>query len=121
MITAQTIARIEVSRLFTRAPMSFRSLVNMIKVTTGIGRAKLRTTWLSTRVFVGSSPRAMAMSAGTIVAMRRIHTGTRNPTKPCMTTWPAIVPTCELEIPEAISEIRKIAAAPPPSRAVRVR
>jgi len=41
--------------------------------------------------------------------------------KLCMITWPAIVPTTELEIPDAISEIKKTAAARLPSNGVKVR
>ena len=35
--------------------------------------------------------------------------------KPCITTWPANVPTLELDSPEASSATAKASAAPPPS------
>ena len=35
--------------------------------------------------------------------------------KPCITTWPANVPTLELERPEASSATANASAAPPPS------
>ena len=38
----------------------------------------------------------------------------RNPTKPCMMTCPAIVPTAELDSPEASSDTRNTPAAPEP-------
>ncbi|MNI79512.1 hypothetical protein D3C73_1359730 [compost metagenome] len=60
------------------------------------------------------------MNAGIMVTMRRTHTGMRKPTKPCMIIWPAMVPTTELEIPEAISDIRKIPAAAAPNSGVSV-
>ena len=41
-------------------------------------------------------------------------------TKPCITIWPAMVPTVELEIPDAIRETRKTLAAPIPSKGVKV-
>ena len=44
--------------------MIARFLVNIIRVMTGIGRVKLRTTWLMTNVRVGSSPRAIATKRG---------------------------------------------------------
>ena len=113
MTTAHTVARIVVTRRFTSDPMIVRFLVNIIRVMTGIGRVKLRTTWLSTNVRVGSRPRAITINVGIIVEIRRIQIGIRKPTNPCMTTCPAMVPTWELEIPDAISEIRKTAAAPP--------
>jgi hypothetical protein len=40
--------------------------------------------------------------------------------KPCMIICPAIVPTTELEIPEAMSEVRNIAAAAAPRSGVSV-
>ena len=38
----------------------------------------------------------------------------RRSMKPCITTWPAYVPTLELESPEASSATAKASAAPPP-------
>ena len=39
--------------------------------------------------------------------------------KPCITTWPANVPTLELDRPEASSATAKASAAPPPSSALK--
>ena len=60
------------------------------------------------------------MRAGTIVRSRRSHTGICQWTNPCMTTWPAMVPTVEEERPEAKSEIAKIQLAAHPRSGVRV-
>ena len=59
------------------------------------------TTWLSTSARDGSTPIAMISSAGAIVIARRSSSGMRRAMKPCITTWPAIVPTLEDESPEA--------------------
>ena len=40
--------------------------------------------------------------------------------KPCMIIWPANVPTAELEIPDAMREIKNTPAAPIPSKGVNV-
>jgi manganese transport protein len=68
----------------------------------------------------GRGFRPMMMKAGIIVTTRRTQTGMRKPTKPCMIIWPAMVPTTELEMPEAIRETRKTPAAPMPSSGVSV-
>ncbi len=46
--------------------------------------------------------------------------GMRKPTKPCMIIWPAMVPTAELERPEASSAVKNTPAAAGPSSGVRV-
>ena len=46
-------------------------------------------------------------NAGTIVTSRRSQSGMRYWVKPCMMTCPAIVPTAELDSPDAINETRK--------------
>jgi hypothetical protein len=38
-----------------------------------------------------------------------------------MMTWLAIMPTTELETPEAMNETMKTAAAPPPNKGIKVR
>ena len=43
-----------------------------------------------------------------MVMTRRSQIGMRKPTKPCMIICPAMVPTTELDMPEAISESRKM-------------
>ena len=53
---------------------------------TGIGRTKLKATWLITSVWVGSTPMAMIAIAGSIVTSRRSQTGMEKRTKPCMMT-----------------------------------
>ena len=72
------------------------------------------TTWEMTRVELGSSPSASTTSAGAIVIARRRNRLMRKLMKPCMTTWPANVPTLELDSPEASSATAKASAAPPP-------
>ena len=63
------------------------------------------TTWLSTSARVGSTPIASTTSAGSIVTTRRTKSGIWRRMKPCMTTWPAIVPTLDDDRPEASSAI----------------
>ena len=58
--------------------------------------------------------------AGSMVTSRRTQTGIWKPTKPCMIICPAMVPTVELEMPEAMSESRKTPAAAAPSSGVNV-
>ena len=55
-----------------------------------------------------------------MVTSRRIQIGMRKPTKPCMIICPAMVPTVELDTPDASSETRKTAAAAAPSSGVKV-
>ncbi len=55
-----------------------------------------------------------------MVTSRRTQTGIRKPTKPCMIIWPAMVPTAELETPEARSETRKMLAAAAPKSGASV-
>jgi len=77
-----------------------------VKITSGIsakGIPNESTTWLSTSVREGSAPMPITISAGSIVTSRRTQTGIRRRMKPCITTWPASVPTVELERPEPSS------------------
>src|ERR1700679_527760 len=85
----------------------------------GSGRTKLSTTWLRIMTVVALKHSAMP-KAGTMVIRRRTHTGMLRPVKPCMITWPAIVPTTELEMPDAINETRNTPAAPMPSAGIKV-
>ena len=55
-----------------------------------------------------------------MVASRRTDSGMRKPTKSCMIVWPAIVPTTELDSPDASSEAMNTAAAPTPSSGTSV-
>ena len=86
----------------------------------GTGSAKLSTTWLATSASVALTPSPATTKAGTMVTRRRSQSGIRMPTKPCMMTWPAIVPTAELDTPDAISESRNTLAAPAPSSGTSV-
>ena len=61
-----------------------------------------------------------AIKAGDMVAKRRSHSGILKPTKPCMMISPAIVPTTELDMPEARSANRKVPAAALPSSGVKL-
>ena len=63
----------------------------------------------------------MTTMGGAIVTTRRIQIGILRWRKPCMMTWPAIVPTVEEDRPEASREMAKTALAADPSRGVRVR
>ena len=110
-----------VRRRLTRSPINSFFRVKTSRETTGIGSTRLSTTWLMIRAWVGLTPQAMITSVGSIVTSRRSQTGIEKPTKPCMMTWPAMVPTAELESPEASRLIRKTAAAPPPRSGVSVR
>ena len=87
---------------------------------TGAGRAMLSTTWLMTNALVELTPSQTTMKAGTIVTRRRTMIGMRKPTNPCMIIWPAIVPTAELDRPDASSAVRNAPAAPAPSSGVSV-
>ena len=55
-----------------------------------------------------------------MVISRRSQIGMRKPTKPCMIICPAMVPTTDEEMPEAISDNRNTPAAPMPSSGVSV-
>ncbi len=44
----------------------------------------------------------------------------RQPVKPCMITWPAMVPTAELDTPDAISATRNTPAAAAPNSGISV-
>ena len=94
--------------------------VNSSSAIIGSGSAMLSTTWLATSASVAFTPSATTTKAGSIVTSRRTQTGMRKPTKPCMISWPAMVPTAELEMPEASRETRNTPAAPAPSRGVSV-
>ena len=58
--------------------------------------------------------------ANDLARMRRTHIGIRNPTKSCMMTWPAIVPTTELDNPEASRDAMNAPAATTPISGSRV-
>ena len=68
----------------------------------------------------GRARSQMTMMAGNMVTSRRTQIGIVKPTNPCMITWPAMVPTDELERPEARSETAKTMPAALPSRGVSV-
>src|SRR5438270_1988659 len=89
----------------TKSPITDLRDDSTTSATRGSGRTKLSTTWLRIIALIELQLSAMT-KAGTIVIRRRAQTGMRQPTKPCMISWPAIVPTTELEIPEAINAIR---------------
>src|SRR6185503_17195140 len=85
------------------------------------GTTKLKITWLNTRALVASSTQAATSTAGVIVTSRRSQSGIRQSTKSCMMTCPAIVPTTELDRPEASREIMKIVAERPPNSGPSIR
>ncbi len=106
MITAATtMATTVVTRRFTSGPIRSRREVKRIKGTSANGIPNDSTTCEITSVRPGLTPIATTTNAGAIVTSRRTVTGIRRWTKPCITTWPASVPTAEDERPEARSAI----------------
>ena len=73
-----------------------------------------------TSALVEFTPSHTTMNAGIIVTRRRTTTGMRKPTKPCMIICPAIVPTAELDSPDASSAVRNTPEAAAPSNGVSV-
>ena len=69
------------------------------------------TTWLITSALVGFKPTPSTIRAGARVIARRRKIGIRRRMNPCMTTWPAIVPTEDEANPEASRAIPKTVAA----------
>ncbi len=95
------------SGLLTNRPMMSARAVKIRSAIIGSGSAMLSTTWLMTSALVESTPKPTTTKAGSIVTSRRSQIGMRNWTKPCMIIWPAMVPTAELDIPDAMSDTRK--------------
>ena len=60
---------------------------------------KERTTWLTTSAREGSTPIARMISAGTMVTRGGRRAGSCRRMKPCITTWPASVPTLDDDEP----------------------
>jgi len=118
---AAAVAAAIVRRPFTQEPMTSLRRVRVSSAIIGTGRMRLSTTWLRTSAWVASNPTATIAKEGTIVTSRRSQSGMRNPTKPCMMTCPAIVPTAELDNPEAISDTKNTPAAPEPRTGIKVR
>src|ERR1022692_483982 len=83
--------------------------------TSANGMPKESTTCEITRLPVGGSPSSSTTSAGSMVSPRRTNNGIRRRMNPCMTTWPAYVPTLEEDSPEASRATANISAAPPPT------
>jgi hypothetical protein len=88
--------------------------VSRIIGTRANGIPKASTTWEATIVLVASSTSARTIHAGVIVTARRTNSGMRRLMNPRITTWPAEVPTMELDRPEASNATAKSSAAPPP-------
>src|SRR5258707_13920755 len=109
-----------VVRPLAKAPMMSGRRVNIRGAIMGSGSAMESTTWLMTRALVALTPSATTTNAGAMVTRRRTAIGMRKPTNPCMIIWPAMVPTVELEIPEAMRDKRNRADAAPPSSGVNV-
>ena len=80
----------------------------------------LSTTWLRTSDWSHRRRVATTTKAGTMVTSRRTQIGIRKPTKPCMIICPAMVPTAELDTPEASSEIEEDAGGAGPNSGVKV-
>src|SRR5690625_3672534 len=64
----------------------------------------------------GVHPQREDGQAGAIVTARRMNNGMRRPMNPCITTWPAYVPTLELDNPDASRATANASAAAAPSR-----
>ena len=62
----------------------------------------------------GSTPMPITKNAGSIVTARRTKMGILRAMKPCMTTWPAIVPTAELDSPDPSNASAKSVLEAPP-------
>ncbi len=120
-MAAAAVAALIVRDPFANEPITSRLRVRISSAIIGTGRIRLSATWLRMSAWVGSIPRATITKAGTIVTSRRSQSGMRNPTKPRMMTCPAIVPTAELDSPEAISDTRNTPAAPEPRIGIKVR
>src|SRR3954470_3535197 len=115
MIIAATIEAITVVCVrLTSAPIRSARRVSRIIGTSANGMPNDSTTCESTSVSVVLTPLASTISAGSMVIARRRKSGMRKLMKPCITTWPANVPTLELDSPEASSATVKASAAPPP-------
>ena len=74
-----------------------------------------------TSASVTVTPSATTTKAGAMVMRRRSWIGMRKRMKSCMIACPAMVPTTELEKPEASSDSMKTKAAAPPKSGVSVR
>src|SRR3984893_4011945 len=98
-MTAAAVSAVMVRRPFAYKPITSRRRVRINKGIIGTGRMRLSTTWLRTSAGVASNPTATIAKAGIIVMSRRSQSGMRNPTKPCMMTCPAIVPTARARQP----------------------
>jgi hypothetical protein len=75
-----------------------------VKTSSGIsanGMPKERKTWLRTRALVALNPTPISTRAGIMVIARRTKIGIWRWMKPCITTWPDIVPTQEDATPDA--------------------
>ena len=94
--------------MLVRLPISARRREKITSGTSANGIPNDSTTWLSTRTSAGLIATPSTISAGVMVIARRKNTGIRRRRKPCMTTWPAIVPTDEEEMPDASSAMPKI-------------
>ncbi len=116
IIAATTDATTVVARRLTSAPMMSRRRVSSTSGTSANGMPKDSTTWLITSAREGLTPSPSTISAGAIVIARRRTSGIVRSMKPCITTWPAYVPTLELARPDASSASANASAAPPPTR-----
>ena len=64
---------------------------------------------------MGSTPIASTIIAGAMVRPRRRNSGIERRMKPCITTWPARVPTDDDESPDARRAIPNMVWAWPPT------
>ena len=102
-------------RLFVKLPISFLLRVNITSGIIANGIPKDRNTWLRINAREGSKLAAITISAGTMVIPRRRKTEILRWMKPCITTWPARVPTDDEEMPDASSATPKINPLWPPT------
>src|SRR6266851_2769325 len=121
-ITATTAVETSVvGRWLTSVPISPRSRQKMTSGIKANGIPNDSTTWLSTSARVGSSPTPITISAGAIVIARRRNNGIWRWMNPCITNWPASVPTDEEDRPEARRPSPKNMSEPFPSWTPRPR
>jgi len=107
MSVATAAAALEVIGRCTNPPMREGSRQKRSSGTSANGTPNESMTWLNTSAADAFTPRPSTTSEGTSVIDPRTSNGIERWMKPCVTVWPAIVPTVEEESPEASSAIPK--------------
>lgn len=110
MRATTTEATAVVERRLTNAPIMLRLRQKIKSGMSAKGMPKESTTWLITNARLGLRPTAITSKAGAMVTKRRKNSGMRRFMKPCIMTWPLMVPTDELENPLISSATPKMIA-----------